>query len=1340
MVSNNNLLFHLSRGNPSNDPCGISIDKQVFGKSIGGKLFRKEILGNKEVIYHQLKDGSLELFDPIVPTDIIKNKINYRAFFITNYGIESSILDTVVCSSVTPDDSVGFALTDVDIAVEGVFTTSEVSRVIPTEPGRPGNPSIVLDDEYDSTNKLSGLSFKKTLDATDLPTDIPYDAVLKIWVRRIMIVDKLTLPDQQVEESFSITVNEYNSGPITSRLFKYNKIAGRVPLSNWYDFTVTTGKGKPVVMRELLPKDVDLSTINVLKTFVKEDKVLIFYYIVVDGINKYMLLVIEPNDISTLNKYVQIMFTFDEDLADDEILSNRTQIDIQRSFYNSDLFYIFWSDSVLVDDTCKEQFFGIVNTFDRISVDMLHTNIWTGNIFDAINQGYVNRRVETYNVIDHKVVRKYDTLINVEHFDDLFILFCKDTRNRGLLNIQDLNLNRNQLLYIFEKDIINPEKYSSFKNYPGDSAEVFSQRLYPISLPTIKQASAFNNAKNPEISIIISDSSQLSDDTTSPRLIKNLLDGTRYVDLNSAHSREFKIGNRFVTYELPPDKINFNNLLFTTSIAIKNDSAIYSELKDVVSTASTIPNIIDSVVYERPLFQQNIIDSSSMSSQSIPVEWADRIYKDEWITILSTLPDVVDEKPVFTLQYNFHRNLWQVIYFDGFGIETTKIYDYLSSQTSITTETTATSAVTTTGSSGSPGFGKLYTELDITDLPYVLEPDTFQPISVRISSQSVFSNNSIQKYLVNFQVYFKGVEDPLVDIITFTTNIANLSYIFVNPNETMNIRMNYATISNGDDFSKEYYIKNIHNSLLNKFIVSTGPEHIVNPQLRPEQAEFKYFRNIQISGFSKPNEKFEQDGDVTIPIILYGNGYKNDDTNSLSLHLGVEHPFDFSKIAINDRSLRFYFDGNNRSPIDFKIGHYDYSKDYVVVWLRLNDFGTSNKKIYMFYGKIDTSEHQKDILESYISLKNNIYPTTTFGAWHFETVISDDRLAFNSGKIFSIGEPVIYEKSFNDDLRLTKIDKEYMYGIAKVYKSNYFNIDIDIPAEESLFLDPKIKEDFISFIKNVANVFKPGYTEVNEVKQFGIDIIEAGEGPMGESTNKRVSGLVALSPNSNVNTYYNRIDPTRFDLLTSFNGYSQKIDWVIAKPIDTSVFKSGVLKVSGKIKSETIKFESPFKNNDYFVFVASPVNQKIYWNLLCPNRFTITASYFLQKEVTWMAFHRDIFGGEFTPDSIFCGSRLMTGTIETTGGEGPTDANLSDWYNNELLIKPEVGIQGDPGSMNIDPVDPGYSLILSSNKNINMYWTSKESNQFRVRTSSPVECTVHYLAIKNGIEWWEELI
>lgn len=1336
MAANPNIVFYLSRGNPYNAPVGMGTDQQVFGKSVGGQIFTQEILLTGQTIQTSLKSGSYDLFDPIVASDLVKNEVNYRVVYIFNPSVNHIVLDTI-SANIIQSPYLDFDICEVDIATEGFFTLGELNRVIPAKPGTAANTSMFLDDEYDSTNKLANLTFKKTLDGSDLPVDIPTNCALKIWIRRKCALPKAQIPDGEFYEGIQLTVNEFNDEFSTSWDFNYIKQDGRIPLSNWYDYTITPGSGNAIVMKELLPKELDLSTFNLIKTFVKDEKILIFYFTQLGITKNYHLLVIEPHDNIKKNKYIHVQFTFQDNVdTATETLKSKDIATIFKSYYDPAKYYIFWKDVVQVNAS-TQQFLGLETTYDRISVDELTTFIWTDSkSFDAVIPGYEFRRMVSYSPANNKVVRSHTELVNVEQFDDLFIMFAKDTHNAIILDIPNLKLNRNQLLYLFEKDILS-DKNNKFNTFPGEGAQVLSHRLYPQSLPKLNQISSFNNVKNSPTALLISDNNNVDTvHTSSLRTIKTLLDGTRYLDFNSVHLREYKITNSFVTHDLPTNDTDLTSLFTTTSFAITNDTNIYEEKKTFFLTSNTMSS---STSASKPWFQQNIIDTAGIGSMSIPVEWVDRIYKDSWITILSSAP--VNGNMIYKIEYNFARNLWKAEWTDADGVQYNKTYNYLFGEqgTISTSGTSATPTPASSGSSGNPEListGKVYGDLVVQDMPYVLEPDTYQPFSVKIATVQVFSMSGSPKYKANIQVYFKGNTTPIIDFATTTTDITSLSYVFVNPNKTFNMRMNYFEVADAKTYPIEYVVKNLHKSLLNNLTVVFGDEFKTNVQLTPRQADFRYYRKVSISGLE--DVPSISDKSIVIPIVLYGNGYKQTD-NILLNKISVQFPFDFKKLAINDKSLRFFFDSSFDKPLPFKVAHYDYEDEYAVIWVRLSNWTGTNKNLFMYYSKVNISDTKLDIRAQYVSLKNNMYDPFVLGAWYLDNIFFDERLTFSDGMIYNMGEPVIYEKTSNT-ISLTRIDKEYMYGIAKVYKSNKFVLEMDVPAEESLLFDPSTKDDFVKFIKDVATIIKPSYTEIHDVRQFGFDVLEAGEGNMGETTNKRVAGLVATTPNANVMTYYDRVSDTKFNLLTSFNGYSKSIDWVIAKPIDTPIFKSGTMKINGKLKSETIKFETPFKNTDYFLFLSSPVNQKLYWQLLCNNRFTVTASHYLLKEVSWMAFHRDMFGGVFTPNSIFVGKRDMTGSVETSGGEGPTIANLPYWYNNELLVRPEMGVGGDPGSMIINPTTPGYSLLLSSNENINTYWDGKEINQFRVKTSSPETCTIHWLVIQNGVEWWQEIV
>ena len=268
MPINKNITFNLSRGNPNNDPCGIGLDKQVFGKSLGGKFFDEEELGNRVIYKHNLTNGTYDVFDSIVPSDFIKSNVNYRVVYVTNRSISEYIpLDEITISDVSPDPLTAlesgvtqeFAVSNVEIAIEGVYAIKEVMRPIPNAFGKPGNPSIYINDEYDSTDRLRNLEFKKIFSGNELPFEIPPESVLKVWIKRTVVVDKENIPEVELNESVTLTINESGNSNETSLLINYNKLKGRLPLSNWYDYTITLGNTGPIVMKELLPKEVDLS-------------------------------------------------------------------------------------------------------------------------------------------------------------------------------------------------------------------------------------------------------------------------------------------------------------------------------------------------------------------------------------------------------------------------------------------------------------------------------------------------------------------------------------------------------------------------------------------------------------------------------------------------------------------------------------------------------------------------------------------------------------------------------------------------------------------------------------------------------------------------------------------------------------------------------------------------------------------------------------------------------------------------------------------------------------------------------------------------------------------------
>jgi hypothetical protein len=70
-----------------------------------------------------------------------------------------------------------------------------------------------------------------------------------------------------------------------------------------------------------------------------------------------------------------------------------------------------------------------------------------------------------------------------------------------------------------------------------------------------------------------------------------------------------------------------------------------------------------------------------------------------------------------------------------------------------------------------------------------------------------------------------------------------------------------------------------------------------------------------------------------------------------------------------------------------------------------------------------------------------------------------------------------------------------------------------------------------------------------------------------------------------------------------------------------------------------------------------------------------------------------------------------------------------------MIIKPDNTTDGFYQDMNLSD----YSIILSSNININTFWLEKSVDRVKIGTSFPAACTIDYFIIKSGVNWWNEL-
>lgn len=248
--------------------------------------------------------------------------------------------------------------------------------------------------------------------------------------------------------------------------------------------------------------------------------------------------------------------------------------------------------------------------------------------------------------------------------------------------------------------------------------------------------------------------------------------------------------------------------------------------------------------------------------------------------------------------------------------------------------------------------------------------------------------------------------------------------------------------------------------------------------------------------------------------------------------------------------------------------------------------------------------------------------------------------------------------------------------------------------------------------------------------------------------NRKIKGGIVSTPGINTNLYYRR-ENDAFNINGAFNTQETLYDWATINSKESKFLKSGVIKLRADRKSLTIEFNSAFPSNEYYMFFTSSGNINLYTSEKRASRFTILSSFSVSEEISWLAIHRSLASktGINNPGTLYAGSRIVEVTngetlfqspgvsYETLDVNNDAHVNLSGWYGNELIIKPTVELDQIPQEMDLSD----YTVLLSSNVNINTFWNQKARDRVKICTSFPRSCIIDYLFIKEGINWWDEI-
>jgi hypothetical protein len=403
------------------------------------------------------------------------------------------------------------------------------------------------------------------------------------------------------------------------------------------------------------------------------------------------------------------------------------------------------------------------------------------------------------------------------------------------------------------------------------------------------------------------------------------------------------------------------------------------------------------------------------------------------------------------------------------------------------------------------------------------------------------------------------------------------------------------------------------------------------------------------------------------------------------------------------------------NPIPFRV-ELNSDTEGITIWVSLDRLGQT---LPIQYG-LEDDKTITNIYSKYETLERQLYGDNYYCAYHFDRLLDQRHILIKDITLDNCGELMICGNTATNSY-LREIYKMRFIGDVGRYKSTNYRIDIDVEdiKDRGSYINNvgKIKQ----FIQNITERWSPSIANLTEIREKNTLIME------NLLRDEFTQVLVGFTPTSNVNAYYIRsIETGQVSLLTSSASLEEEINWLGVGRIDAPYIKSGVTKIRTPAKNVKIFFETAFNNDNYRIFVFSPNNNIYYVPKKFRDGFLVESSAFVEDEVAWIALNtRNVVNG-----LLDWKVGVPLGDTRTNNRDRYTEINLN---SNRYILN-----LNDEGYDNFSGTD--YSVILSSDSNINLWVENKEEGQFVIRRSYAGENTkVSYLAVQGSSKWWENI-
>lgn len=1031
------LVYRPSAGNDITQ-VGLSKDGTWFGESLGGSVVPRLNLpiSPKNPVESNLSSASSWFYKDVTDYDFINGTAIYRALYIgaNDKFNESEIIGTIAAS--VTNNSGNSALDDsVEISVwqEGGQFDLPSSKYY--------GAGIVLDNEMDTTGKLSNAVWTPSIDYSD---ELVSGKYIKVWIK-IKYKEDISLLDL---DGFSYTFT------VKDLVITVNRDTGRLNISKIYTVQLKETADNNFILRETLPYQFESS--NILKVIDHLGSMNVFY---LDEAGKFKIISVQNDVEIEKNKYVEIdispiagnisgsitdqLFTEVSECVTNSTTGSTTGSPTTGSSTTGSQEGISYLDKRFIIDihaSSKDRniFYVFYNEFVSDSDSEYQINYghkhysWKHGVIkidlENINDynfsdvGYGLENKKSIQITDVNLVYELDT----SHYVTAVVML-DDLFALSGFDVEDCRLTncKAKLTYIWERDIIKSDIKIQKTIIP---------KAENNELTTIK------NKSNKE-SYLVFDKKDLIDyiDLDYNRSTITLDNGAEYVNMASQTRRRVKHEYSAVSYDVP---LEIDDFSCTWSFSVDAESVTTqttgttstpttsspSTSSPTTSSPSTGVGASNKLILDNPyvvhLRDQLDYNEAILNSENQNLFVKTRTWRQGLVSIFNLHCNGDVSNYALSASYDFSDKTWKFLTKDKDDnvISTDVLGDILGQELSV---------------------------------------DYDNVITVNITRVQV--HGCAKKYHVHFDVYVFG--KLLLAGETYTTETTDTYVISHNYNNEFSGSVCYFEVrehldSTGDEYA--YAMFQIHTNLS----WCQLENEVNNINSNPGFEFYGFKRSLLVNNLSWSNEE----NTVIFPIVLQGNAYNIGEEFNAEVRRSV---FDFNKIDVNRPSFEFTFEGVS-NKLEWYCENYDFDKDMMVVWVRLDNW--KGQRIIMYYGDVRLIQDARNDTRIFRDF---------YGVWLMDRFVKERYLRYTFSKIFDVGEGMLVQTNENGTFML-QLDKQYMFGLANLYKSNSFDIKYDDHN-----VSRQRQEYVTNFVTDQIKEFKPAFMEIRKVDSINQYKIES---------------------------------------------------------------------------------------------------------------------------------------------------------------------------------------------------------------------------------------------------------